>query len=161
MQMAGHLSLEFGAVVEGPFGGPNMSSVRVWLPNRRGLSLLSRAGIDKPGTVDLLVIREMLPGPEVTYTGTPWRDDYSTVITSDHLSGTDLDMARGALRILRELPEIDVRDLRNTRELRAPGFVHYGYDTTACGNLGPTDTATEHVTGIRCLPCMVEVHRAV
>ncbi|MFE0472597.1 hypothetical protein ACFW2V_13380 [Streptomyces sp. NPDC058947] len=161
MQMAGHLSLEFGVVVEGPFGGSNMQSVRLWMPNRRGLSLLFRPGIDKPGTVDMLVIREKLPDSDVTYTGTPWRDDYSTPITNDHLPGTDIDTARAALRILRELPEVDVRDLRNTRDMRAKGFIHYGHSTTACGDLGPDDTVTEHVSGIRCLPCMVGVHRSV
>jgi hypothetical protein len=161
MQMAGHLSLEFGVTMEGPFGGPHMRTVRLWLPNRRGVSLLVRAGHHDPGTAELLVFREKLPDPDVIYQGmTPWREDYSTVVTIDSLT-VDMDKARAALRILRELPEIDVRDMRDTRELRSAGFVHYGHSTTACGNLWPNDTVTEHIKGIRCLPCMVEVHRPV
>lgn len=161
-QMAGHLSLEFGVAMEGPFGVPEgHTTVKLWLPNRRGVSLSYFPERDKPGTTDLAVLRETVPERGKDYDGTPSRLDYSTPVTIDTITGADLDIMRAALRILRELPEVDVWDMRSTRDLRAKGFVHYGHSTTACGSLGPDDTVTEHISGIRCLPCMVEVHRPV
>lgn len=161
LQMAGHLSLEFDAVVEGVFTSGSFNAVVLWLPNKRGIGLTHLEGRDADGTAELAVIRETVPVRDVEYQGTPWRFDYSTPVTIDVKPGMDLDGARAALRILRELPGIDPRDQRDTRKLRPKGFVHYGRNRTVCGDLGPDDVATETIREIRCLPCMVEVHRTV
>lgn len=115
MQMAGHLSLEFGAAVEGPWAGPQEGDqvARVWLPNKRGVSLLWYAASDM---VDLIVIRETMPERGTEYDGTPWRSDYSTPAVNGGMLGVvALDAARGALEILRNLPAIDPRDQRSTQ----------------------------------------------
>lgn len=115
LQMAGHLSLEFGAEVEGPFGEPGHISVRVWFPNKRGMSLIQRDGIEIPGTVQALVIRETIPVSDVECEGTPWRGDYSTPITNNVRGGMTIDDVREAVVTLRNLPAIDPRDQRSTR----------------------------------------------
>jgi hypothetical protein len=117
LQLAGHLSLEFGAEVEGPFPGPHEGDqvARVWLRNKRGISLLWQPAY---GTIDMIVIRETVPDPDVTYVGTPWRTDQSTPIVNGGESAGAPDVvlkaAREAVAILRDLPAIDPRDQRST-----------------------------------------------
>ncbi|MCP9209544.1 hypothetical protein [Streptomyces cucumeris] len=115
MSVAGNLSLEFGAVVEGPFGTEGHQVVKVWLPNRRGLSLSQMAGRDEPGTAELAVIRESVPIRGEESYGTPRRFDYSTPVTDDVVPGADLDRMRRALRTLGDMPDADPRDQRSTR----------------------------------------------
>lgn len=164
MQMAGHLSLEFGAVVEGPFKGPDDGdqTAQVWLPNKRGVSLWWQAAT---GDVDLIVIRETVPERGKEYDGTPWRSDFSTpVVNGGMLGATALEGARKALEILRGLPMIDPRDLRNTLpvETREWSAVHYGADRPACGaSLREDDTCTTVIKDVRCLDCLEETSRAV
>lgn len=160
VQIAAAMSLEFGAVMEGPDVAGDLTHLVLWLPNGRGLSLKHHEGYDAPGTVEILPVREKAPDRAVEYNGTPFRHDYSTPVTIDVKQGADIDTVRAALRILRELPKIDITDLRDTRELRRPA-VHYGYDRSLCGTLRPDESLTQTVKDIRCLPCMVEVHRAV
>lgn len=111
MQLAGHLSLEFDAAVEGPFDvGDEKSAVRVWFSNKRGLSLLSRKG-----TVELITVRETVPVRGKTYDGTPWRADYGTPVKNGGiLPDVTLDKAREAAATVRGLPKIDPRDQRPT-----------------------------------------------
>lgn len=127
MQTAGHLSLEFSAVVEGPFTEGDTRSVRVWLDNKRGVSLAHKADRDAAGTFELAVIRESIPGGYVLGDGaTPWRLDYSTPFTAESgdpavramgvAPGSDLSTARVALFMLGKLPAIDPRDQRSTRK---------------------------------------------
>lgn len=152
MQAAGHLSLEFGATVEGPFTESGKTSVRVWLPNKRGISLLHWEGRHAEGAAELAVIRESLPGGYALEDGaTPWRIDYSTPVTREHedaavraggvVLGTDLDGAREALRTLRELPVIDPRDQRST--------LHYMADETPWHKREPAPGATYPPMGER------------
>lgn len=165
MQWAAHLSLQSGVGVEGPFGCTERRSVVLWLPNRRAVSLLHRAGIDAPGTVDLVVCRETVAEFGTDYDGaTPRRLDYSTPVTNDHRDGMTLDDVREALAVLRDLPEIDPRDQRSTGR---PGgrqwtAVHYGESRPACGAaLRDDDTCTTVIKDVRCPDCLEAVNRAV
>lgn len=118
MQMAGHLSLEFGATAEGPFKGPGDGdqTAQVWLPNKRGVSLWWQAAT---GDVDVIVIRETVPERDKEYVATPWRSDYSTPVRNGGMLGAvGLDDTRETLAVLRDLPEIDPRDLRSTLPVR-------------------------------------------
>lgn len=172
MQVAGHLSLEFGATVEGPFTEAETTVVRVWLPNKRGISLAHKEGRDADGVAELAVIRESVPDMDTrdSADGVPWRVDYSTPVTTDADSpavrvtgmvpGTDLDGAREALRVLRDLPEIDPRDQRPTDRLWSA--VHYGENHPACGGaLRNNDECTTDLKQVRCLDCLEEVNRSV
>jgi|SRR5690606_6811862 len=161
MQMAGHLSLEFGVTVEGPFAGPGEGDqvARVWFPNRRGLSLLWR--VEKDG-VDMIVIRETVPVSGQRYEGTPWRSDFSTpVVNGGHPSAT-LDVAREAATVLRDLPEIDPRDQRSTMPVREWSAVHYGESRPACSaTLREDDRCTVVIADVRCLDCLEVVQAEV
>lgn len=93
MQMAGHLSLEFDAVVTGPWSGPNQNMVHVIKPDGYGVALMMGPGKalafeSRPGGLDVWHIRET-PDPNLV-------DMSSTraMIRYD----TDLDGAREALR---------------------------------------------------------------
>jgi hypothetical protein len=118
LQVAGHLSLEFNAAVEGPFTGPHKGDqvARVWLANKRGISLMWKADT---GRIDMITIRETVPLRDVTYDGTPWRTDQSTpVVNGGESAGTSdvvLKAARKAVAVLRDLPAIDPRDQHSTR----------------------------------------------
>lgn len=164
MQMAGHLSLETGAEVEGPYGDESRRTVTLWLPNRRGIALTWCEGRDAPGTGEMAVIREVVPEGDVSPYGTPWRLDYSTSITDDTVPGTDLIGARDALRTLRGLSEIDPRDLRTTRRAggREQEAKHYGASRTACGAAVETDDmCTETIKDVRCPDCLEAINRSV
>lgn len=163
MQMAGHLSLEFGAVVEGPFTDPQDGDqvVKVWLPNRRGLSLLWRAETDD---IEFRTIRETVPVHGVEYNGTPVMFDYSTpLVNGGERDRVTLDEAREAMTVLRGLPNVDPRDLRSTwRDARKWSTVHYGESRPACGEaLRNDDTCTTVVKDVRCMDCLEAVNRPV
>lgn len=163
MQMAGHLSLEFGATVEGPWAGPldGDQGARVWLPNKRGVSLLWRTASDE---IDMIVVRETVPASDVTYTGTPWRTDYSTPVPNAGHPAASLEVAREAVTVLRDLPEIDPRDQRSTQrdDVRQWSAVHYGEGRPACGGtLRDDDKCTTDMKRVRCLNCLEEVNRTV
>lgn len=111
MQMAGHMSLEFSAAVEGPYGSDRGSTVRVWLDNGRGVSLTHEPERDEPGRVELMVIREVIDG----HGGTDSVHDYSTPVTSDVEPSQNIDDVRAALTVLRDMPESDRYDLRSSR----------------------------------------------
>ncbi|AYD81487.1 hypothetical protein SEA_JUSTBECAUSE_332 [Streptomyces phage JustBecause] len=93
MQIAGHLSLEFGAVVTGPFKGERQDSVHVMRPDGYGVMLMMGPGKalaveSRPGGLDVWQIRE---------TDDPSVIDISN--TRDMIRyDTDLDGAREALR---------------------------------------------------------------
>lgn len=113
VQMAGHLSLEFGAEVDGPYGygTETGSTVRVWLSNGRGVSLTHRPDRDAEGEAEILVIREVHDGRG----GMTSVHDYGTPVTSDVVPGADLDRMRAALAVLRDMPESNRYDLRTNR----------------------------------------------
>lgn len=162
MQLAGHLSLEFGATVEGPWTGPEDgdSVARVWFPNKRGLSLRHRAATDE---IDMIVIRETVPERGVSYEGTPWRSDYGTPVTNAGHPAATLEIARDAARVLADLSGIDPRDQRSTRrdDVRQWSAVHYGESRPACGlTLRDDDECTTDMKRVRCLDCLEEVNRA-
>lgn len=94
MQMAGHLSLEFGAVVTGPFrNNPAQEMVHVIKPDGYGVALMLGPGKglapeSRPGMLDVWNIRE---------TDDPNALDISN--THDMIRyATDLNGAREALR---------------------------------------------------------------
>lgn len=93
MQMAGHLSLEFDAVVYGPYGGPSQDMVHVIRPDGYGVALLlgegkGQAPESQPGKLDVWNIRE---------TDEPHMVDMSNTWDMVRFA-TDLDGAREALR---------------------------------------------------------------
>jgi hypothetical protein len=105
LQMAGHLSLEYGAVVEGPWRGPQNGDqvVRVWLPNGRGLSLLWRAETDE---IDMITVRETVAERGREGGETPWVTDRTTPVPNGgEKRPLTLDYAREALTVLRGLPK--------------------------------------------------------
>lgn len=93
VQMAGHLSLEFGAVVTGPWKGKGQDMVHVIKPDGYGVALMMGPGKalapeSRPGGLDVWNIRE---------TGDPNIVDMSN--TRDMIRyDTDLNGAREALR---------------------------------------------------------------
>lgn len=105
LTMAGFLSLEFSAAVEGPYG---QETVRVWLGNGRGVSLTHDPERDAAGRVELMVIREVIDG----HGGTDSVHDYSTPVTNDTVPSQSLDDVRAALTVLRDMPASDRYDLR-------------------------------------------------
>ncbi|MER6605736.1 hypothetical protein ABT282_07425 [Streptomyces sp. NPDC000927] len=94
MQMAGHLSLEFGAVVTGPFRkGQAQEMVYVMRPNGHGVALMMGPGKglapeSRPGGLDVWNIREA-DGPDIIE-----RPNVRGMIRF----ATDLDGARQELR---------------------------------------------------------------
>jgi hypothetical protein len=166
LQVAGHLSLEFGAAVEGPFTGPHKGDqvARVWLANKRGVSLLWQPAY---GRIDMITIRETVPDRDVTYDGTPWRTDQSTpVVNGGESAGAPdvvLKAARRAVAVLRGLPAIDPRDQRSTQrdDVRQWSAVHYGESLPACGGtLRDDDECTTDLKRVRCPNCLEEVNRS-
>lgn len=93
VQMAGHLSLEFGAVVTGPWKGERQDMVHVIKPDGYGVALMMGPGKalapeSRPGGLDVWHIRE---------TDDPNIVDMSS--TRDMIRyDTDLNGAREALR---------------------------------------------------------------
>lgn len=95
MQMAGHLSLEFGAVVTGPWGtdSDRQAMVHVMRPDGYGVALMMGPGKSLsfesvPGGLDVWQIRETSDPNIVDLSNTPDMIRYNT----------DLDGARAALR---------------------------------------------------------------
>lgn len=119
LQMAGHLSLEFGAVMEGPFPwAKGERVVRLWLPNRRGLSLLDCRHV---GGVQFAAIREAVSTVGVPDCGTPFAFDYLVIppgggpsLLGGERQEVTLKDVREAMITLRDLPEIDPRAPRST-----------------------------------------------
>ena len=115
MQMAGHLSLEFGAEVEGPYGTDDSQSVRLYLNNGRGVSLAYLAERDAPGYAELVVLREIFDGRESGSDTFRWVHDYSTPVTWDVVPSCSLDDVRKHLATLRDMAESNRYDLRTGR----------------------------------------------
>jgi hypothetical protein len=93
IQMAGHLSVEFDAVMTGPYKGPNQDMVHIIKPDGYGVALMMGPGKglaweSRPGGLDVWNIRET--------------DDPNVVDMSSTramiMYATDLDGAREMLR---------------------------------------------------------------